>query len=496
MADRRFYFGAWAAITALYLLMATANALTKAPWWDEGLFADPASNLAFRGYLGASLQEPTGRPGGMFLRDVGKYTFWNMPLYMVALAGWFKIFGFSIVSMRSMSILWGLILLISWFFIVKSLSQNKGLALLTVAVLALDYTVLISCSNGRPDCMTVALGSAAIAVYLSLREHSLSLAIACGTSLTAAATFTHPLGLISLTGLVFVALYFDHRKLRLIHLPLAGIPYAVAIFVWGLYIIQAPDVFFSQFSNSVGYRTRSLFSPLRSILTDITQRYFHYFFSTAQLQGLTRLKGLVLVGYTTALLGAALTPEIRRHPAGRVPLWMTALYFVTLALLDTEKNPHYFVHVFPLLAVVLATWVWWLWTRTRVPPQLIGIGLAGLVTLQIIGIAYKVRLNSYQNVYLPAVQYVTDHYKKGDLVMGGAELAFALPASVHLIDDASLGFHSGRVPDLIVCNFFYPDPERQARRNNGLRIYLDALFEHYQLGLANREFKVYARSEN
>lgn len=491
--DRRFYAGAWTAIVLLYLLAATGNALTKAPWWDEGLFADPAYNLAFHGYMGASVQEPTGRPGGhMPLPGVDRYTFWNMPLYMVALAGWFKLFGFSILVMRSLSIVWGLLLVAAWTVIVKSFSDNRALPMLAGALIALDYSVLVSCSNGRPDCMTAALGAAGMAIYLRVREHNLSGALLGGMSLTAAAILTHPLGLIELAGVVFLVLYLDLRRLRWSHIPIVALPYAVAICAWGLYVLEAPDVFSSQFRASVGYRTHAFWNPIRSVVTDLTQRYFTFFVS-AENHGLARLKGLILLAYVSGFLAALLIPAIRRQRIAKILLSISTLSFVALALLDGEKNPQYFVHVLPPFAILLATVVGWFWTKARIPHPLIGAAVFLLIALQLCGIAYKVKLDSYRNGYRPMIRSVTSYYKEGDVVMGGAELLFGLPRSIRFTDDGNLGFFSGKVPDLIIANSFYPSVTPGSPPASAMGRYLAALLPKYQQVYASGEFRVYVR---
>ncbi len=42
------------------LVLAGWIARTKAPWCDEGWFANPAYNLAFKGNLGSNVLEPSG----------------------------------------------------------------------------------------------------------------------------------------------------------------------------------------------------------------------------------------------------------------------------------------------------------------------------------------------------------------------------------------------------------------------------------------------------
>ncbi len=488
-------------VALVFLLAAAGDAVTRAPWWDEGYFANPAFNLAFRGYLGNSLEDTARHSRLQYIEHLDKYAYWTPPLYLVTLAGWFKLFGFSLVVMRLLSILWGLVLLVSWYSIVKSLTEDRRAALAGMALLAADYSVLIGCTNGRPDAMTAALGSGALAVYLRLRERSFSRAVLAGSSLLAASVLTHPLGLISVAAAGAVALVLDFRRVRPVHALLAAAPFAVGALAWGLYILQAPSVFLSQFYGNVGHRVRGMASPFQSVLTEIRQRYLAYYFTLDGLAGAARLKGLVLIGYFGSLLWMAAIPPARRA-RGAILLSLAAVVSVLgLAVLDKMKYPHYFVYVFPPLAAVTAICFRWFWTATRVPRWLLATAAAGLAGIQLGGTATRIVADSNSNIYKPVIDFVKERATPDSLVMGPAELAFALPPEIRLIDDVSLGFYSGKQADLIVCDEFYPkanpprpaatieDPDRAARRE-----YTRALLtERYRLALVRGRFRVYVR---
>ena len=198
-------FRVFAAVTVVvYLLSAGAEARTKCPWWDEGSLARPAYNLAFNGFLGDPLTDSVRNFREPLPSGLGKYMYWMPPLYFLALAGWFKLLGFSLFVARSLSIVWGLVLLGSWYSIVKSLTAHRGVALLCTALIAADYSVLISCTNVRADAMSAALGCAGLALYLRLRGRNLSHAVFAGAGLAAASLLTHPLGLIWVLALAAV----------------------------------------------------------------------------------------------------------------------------------------------------------------------------------------------------------------------------------------------------------------------------------------------------
>src|SRR6267143_1229160 len=129
----------WLALTAVfaYVVLSVASSLTKRPWSDEGWFANAPLNLVTKGWMGTTVVEQAGHP---FLNGIDRYTYWVMPLHLVLQAAWYKIFGFSLLTMRSLSLLFGLVALGSWFLIMRALSQSNQVATLTV-VLLIPYVV-------------------------------------------------------------------------------------------------------------------------------------------------------------------------------------------------------------------------------------------------------------------------------------------------------------------------------------------------------------------
>src|SRR6476620_2536473 len=121
---------------AIYFILALWLARTKAPWCDEGWFANPAYNLAFHGYMGSNVVEPSGFYLNAYLRGIHDRTYYVTPNHLVALAGWFRVFGFSVFSMRVHSILWGTVALAALFYILYRLFPNPGVAQLAVLLVS------------------------------------------------------------------------------------------------------------------------------------------------------------------------------------------------------------------------------------------------------------------------------------------------------------------------------------------------------------------------
>src|SRR4030095_2681913 len=122
-------------ILAIYLALTVGTALTEIPITDEGYFANPAFNLFTKGSFGTTILETFGTP----FKGMERHTYWIMPLQPLTPSIWYRAFGFGVFSTRSLSIVWGLVAIVSWFIILESLFKRTSLAFLVVAVLSCDY---------------------------------------------------------------------------------------------------------------------------------------------------------------------------------------------------------------------------------------------------------------------------------------------------------------------------------------------------------------------
>jgi hypothetical protein len=195
--------------------------LTKIPSDDEAWFASPAINLVREGYMGNSVMEVAGT---QWLR-MDERTYWQPPMHFLAQAGWYSIFGFSLFTERCLSTFWGILALMSVFFIGRALFGNDASALLGTAALALDFQFINSASDGRMDMMCAAFALMGYAAYLLLREKHLSWAVLAGNTGIVFSGLTHTHGIVHFVGLVVLILLLDRKNLRPVHILYALAPY-------------------------------------------------------------------------------------------------------------------------------------------------------------------------------------------------------------------------------------------------------------------------------
>ncbi|MGH9872027.1 MAG: hypothetical protein ACRD9S_06125 [Pyrinomonadaceae bacterium] len=482
---------------AAYVVLSVASSLTKRPWSDEGWFANAPLNLVTKGWMGTTVVEQAGHP---FLNGIDRYTYWVMPLHLILQAAWYKIFGFSLLTMRSLSLVFGLVGLASWFLIMKALSQSNRIASLTVALLALDYNFIMGSSFGRFDMMCAALGAAGLAAYLALRERNLTYAILLGNCFIVASGMTHHLGLLGLFGLIFLALFFDRDRLEWRHLLVALAPYLIAATAWSFYILESPGLFLAQFKGNATADNRlgTLVAPLAGLRREITERYLIGFGlgpHSLGNSGAVRLKSLILLAYVIALVGSVLVRDIRRRKGYQALLILAALYFVVLTIWDGQKLTWYLIHIIPIYTAVLTVFVVWCWERRFVPRWLLAGGMFVFLILQVGGVLQRIRLDAYHKSFVPASDFLKKNAHDDQTIMASAELGFGLGTFDHLVDDSRLGFYSGKRPDFIVIEEVYQS-EIDSYKNRHPEIYQfikSRLASDYQKVYDQDHYEIYAR---
>jgi hypothetical protein len=489
----------WLALLAVgaYVVLSVASSLTKRPWSDEGWFANAPLNLVTKGFMGTTVVEQVGRP---FLNGIDRFTYWVMPLHLLLQAAWYKIFGFSLLTMRSLSLLFGLVALGSWFLIMKALSQSNQVAVLTLVLLALDYNFIMSSSFGRFDMMCAALGSAGLAAYLALRERNLTAAILVSNCFVVASGMTHHLGILGLFGLIFLAFYFDRQRLKWQYLFVALIPYVIAAAAWSFYILQSPNLFLAQFKGNATADNRlgSLVAPLAGLRREITERYLIAFGlgpHSVGSSGPVQLKALVLLAYVIAVVGALLIKDIRSKKGYKALLILGSIYFVVLTIWDGQKLTWYLIHIIPIYTGLLTVFVLWCWERRIVPRWVVALGMFAFLSVQLGGVLLRARLDGYHRSFIPASEFLKQNARSDQVIMGSAELGFGLGSFDHLIDDSRLGFYSGRKPDFIVLEEVYQSEidSYQSRHPDIYQFIKSRLSNEYQKVYDQDHYEIYAR---
>lgn len=480
-------------ILLAYCGLALLTAATTRPNGDEGLFASPAITLISKGYMGTPVREPNGGPPGL-----ERWTYWVMPLHLVVLAGWYKVFGIGLWQMRLLSIFWGNVGLAALYFLVWRLTRDVRLATVAAALSATDFVYVACSSSGRMDGMAAALGFAGLAVYCSLRERNLLRALLLGHLSVAAAIFTHPNGLLFLVGLIFLMIGLDRERIRLAYLAASSTPYLVGAAAWGLYIMQAPQHFVAQWLWQIQAKSRGTlgFSPLEFIRGEVNRYLQAYGLGShgSGVSGPVALKATVLAAYIAAALVVLGNRELRRNRGCRLLLGLTGLVF-TIMMFFNEKLTRYLLDITPLYGAILAIAIVWVYRHGRAGKAAAILSFAVVLAVQGGGLILRSRLNLYARQFVPAAEFVKRRLHPGTAVMASADFGFGIGFDP-LTDDWTLGFYTHKRPDLIVVEEQYLNAfEERGRQQPEIYQHLSrTLREDYTLVYDHEYYRVYERT--
>jgi 4-amino-4-deoxy-L-arabinose transferase-like glycosyltransferase len=446
-----------AACVTLYLGLVLGLAITKLPGRDEAWFSSPGLALITNGTMTTPVLEHVAT----WHHGLDRHTYWMPPLHFLVTAAWFKVFGFGIVTLRSLSAMWGLIALAAWFVFMARVTHSSTAGFAATVLVSLDYFFLVSASDGRMDMMCHALYATAMALYVSLRESRLGHAVFWSQTLVVGAGLTHPSGLIGFACVAVLVIYYhDLSRLTVRHWLLAATPYALGAAGWGFYILQDPHLFVNQFFGNArvaaaasGSVTNPWSSPLLALKAEVTRRYLPSFGLGPEMPLMNRFKGVILVTYALGWLGTLLMAL--RRSTGPAPLLfsLTLTTFLVLTV-SPSKYWYYLVHITPFLACCLAL------SAVRVAAagrgrQLLALSaLSVLLILEGSGVVYRIATNPMGRLYDSVVACVERHSDSGDLVMGNASLLFRLWPTRRTLDDYNLGYYTGHQAAVIVVDGF------------------------------------------
>jgi hypothetical protein len=434
---------------AAFLMLSVGFALTRAPWWDEGLFADVAINFSRFGHLGSTALDPYGY---LELPGVHQYTFWQFPLYLISLGIYFKAIVPSVEAMRVFSTFWGMLYLLSWYLLVQALTKRRRWALFLTAVVSLDYSLIAAASDGRMEMMCAALGLSGLASYAQLRDFSWTGAIVISGWLGAASLFCHPMGLVT-NGVLAAVVLMDYKRIKRTGLVLASIPYLIGLALCATYALSAFDIFRAQSKAASAYRVSGLTPILQSIFNDVYLRYVRFYLLS--LDGVNKLKVGSLVFAVLGLIGMVSKRHLRNSRLGQILLISVSVGYIGVAAIDNQKFPIYFVYVMPAMTACGAVWVLDEWSR-RGKWRFAAAGFfAAFILATVGGFGEKIHRDDYRTLYNPAVAAIRSVGYPTRGLMGGSELGFALGFNENLIDDRYLGQISGKKADIYVVNAYY-----------------------------------------
>jgi 4-amino-4-deoxy-L-arabinose transferase-like glycosyltransferase len=470
--------------------LSVANTVACRPWWDEGIIVNPAYNLVHHGFMGTTVQYGRGLSIDIDFPQYDRYTYWALPVYLLTLAGWIRVFGASIISTRLLSVLFGDVLVVAWYLIVRRLIGSRLAALVAALFVAVDFSVIRAASTTRMDCMAAALGACGLAAYLGLRGKRFNLALLVGNAFTAAALLTHPVGAVPVLTLLVLILCLDRRSIGWKSLPLVALPYVVFLSGWGLYLLKDPAVAMAQLHANSAHRMGGISAPLRSIASDAARRYWTYFYVVEH--GARKLKALMLLEYILGVGLALGLPRLRKLGGVRILLAVAGVAYVALAVIDGAKSPHYMLATCTVFAALWGVVVSSSLQR-RSTAALVAVAACGFLLVHVAAAVQRARADSYRKDFVPVIEFLKAN-KAGETapIVGPSELWFGLGPRAALLDDMRLGYYSGWHPRWIVTDEFYDDAFRNFQwREPLVWSHVQRVLGHFDKVFSTKEFTVY-----
>jgi 4-amino-4-deoxy-L-arabinose transferase-like glycosyltransferase len=441
---------------AVFLTLSFVSARHIAPFVDEAMVFSPARNLLLHGHIGTSIIDPTSElREGMSLRGIDRYTYQIMPFHFLVQAAWYQVVGMGLLQMRTLCAFFGVLALLAWYQTVKGLTESQGTALFAMALIGTDTSFVFASAFGRCDMVAASFAAMGLASYVMLRERRLWLAILLGHTFAAASIFTHPAGMLIAAALLWMPLYLDLPRLRVSDLFLAGLPYLIGAGCWGLYILQAPDIFREQMATNAANRFYGITRPWLGFWYEIRGRYLEELGLGRTDHGVARLKLILFAAYFLGPALVAITPTLRRRRGVCAMLLLALSNFVIFGVFEGTKQAFYMVHLVPVQIALLAIWIAYVWHDLPRSRFVVAGALAVVVGLHLMRITSFNRKDRMDRDYVPVTQFLKQSTSPRQMVMGPCELAFALGFDANLIDDQWLGRFSGKSPDVIVVDDRY-----------------------------------------
>ena len=340
------------AIVATYLALAAIVATNKLPWCDEGWYGAPAANLALTGSFGTPAFYDDKLPG------VREYTSWEMPGFILLLAGWFKVAGVGLLQARTLTVVLGAVFLAIWAGVLSRLGAPLRVRALAIALIGVDYFFVLDATYARSDMLSLVFMGASLLTYLALRDTRLTLGIATGCAFAVATGLTHPnAGLLTLLALGVLA-GRDRHRLQWHHGLVAATPFFVGAALWAAYIAMAPEFFVGQFSQNASNRFAAILHPVAAAIEELGryQLAFGLGDHSAGTPAYVAVKAVIPIAWLAAVIGCLSRPSLRRQPVTQVLLAILGLFVFYYTFLEGTRTTYYLVWLVPIYSSIVALW--------------------------------------------------------------------------------------------------------------------------------------------
>jgi len=475
---------------AVYLVLAIAHAYTVQPQAPEGELASSAVNLIRNGFMGCTIFADEGP-----YKELSSYTYWQPPLYFLALAAVFKVCGVGLLQTRLMSVAFGLLGLIAFYGLARHLFDKEPLWVLLATLLVATDLFFVAGAIGRQDIMAVAFFFCGLTVYLTKREESLERALFWANGFVCLSGLSHPNGILAFLVLAFLTLYLDGRRLTIKMLLLGATPYAIGALGWGGYILQNVEAFKAQMAASIQRHEYDFYVngiKWKAVYHELVNRYLYsYGLNPLRTSQLVLLKLPIFLVYMGSFLCGFFVFKRQKE---RWIWYILAIVFFGLMFIIAHKAPFYLPWITPLF-ILNFIYLWKSTDKNRLS-LFFALSACYILAISISVVFFNFYRNLYKNQYIYDLDRFTSMHYTGGKIFGSGELAFYFDFNSDIIqDDVHLGYYIDEKPDFIAIDARYRDAFNDfSIRNKKLYEYIDYnLSKNYKIVFTGRRYTFYKK---
>jgi len=449
----------WVIIIPCLILIAITTILifTNIPWSDEGWVAASSANLVNKGILANTIcvsQETFKINYPMYLELS------QPPVYFLAQALVFKLFGIGLFQIRFLSLFWGIIGLIAIYLLLKKLIKDKLIIFISLILASTNLYYIRASSLARTDIMASSLSLVALAIFINLREKKFTFAVILSNIFICLSGLTHPVGVAGLVALIFLILYLDRSKVNLKIVLLALCPYIVGGISWGIYVIPNINEFIYQFGGHVsgaGFHSGGG-NIFKRIIDEFVYRYFLFSYGIMP-DNFTIFNILKLLLKISAVsfyfINFFIAAFIIKSKKLKLLWWILLIYISTMAIIISNKAAAYLVWTMPFFAIVVSLVFYKIKKKIFLKITYI-LFIILVIFVSCSGVFNIIRKNDYKDKYIADLKEFDENYYEGGLIYANTITCFYYGFDNNIIrDDIYLGYYTGVLPDYIAVESRY-----------------------------------------
>lgn len=210
------------------------------PWPDEGILLDIANNLTTHGTFSTTLFRDS-------IPGITQQADWYPPVYSYTLSIWTNAFGTSIIAVRALSLMFGILSLAVFFQIARYLLNDNYYAALATFMLSIDPNFNQSSRIGRMETLTFFLILCSFLIILNALNSTKKRLYFISGIFSSLAILTHVIALLA-PAIIALTILLSNIKIRekINAIFFFSVPIALGFMIWFLTILKTLNIFIAQ----------------------------------------------------------------------------------------------------------------------------------------------------------------------------------------------------------------------------------------------------------